>query len=101
MFSGVWPVGGGFQGPGGGVIRIDSVGGGAIPLSRVSIVGPTGVNKGSTDYYHGEAQFDAISYNFDFTDTTWNSSLPSINGSGVFTPGIVTNTAPARKSRRR
>ena len=88
MFSGVWPVVGGFQGPGGGVIRIDSVGGGAIPLSRVSIVGPTGVNKGSTDYYHGEAQFDAISYNFDFKSMTWTPSLPSSDGGGVSPPAL-------------
>jgi uncharacterized repeat protein (TIGR03803 family) len=95
VLYGAWPEAGGFIGPGGGVIRIDPVGGGTVALSRVKIIGPTAVNEGSTNSYHGTAYFDDIGYQYDFTDTTWNSTLPSISGSGVFTPGIVTTTATA------
>jgi len=98
VLYGVWPEAGGFQGPGGGVIRIDPVGGGAIPLSRVRIIGTNGVIEGSTNNYYAAADFDAISYSYLFTNTTWTSSLPSIDGGGVFTPGIISTNTQATLS---
>jgi uncharacterized repeat protein (TIGR03803 family) len=79
--------------PGGGVIRIEAVGGGGVSLSSVRIIGPTAVNEGSTNSYYGEAHFDEIGYIYPFTNTVWTSGIPAISGSGVFTPGIVTNTS--------
>jgi uncharacterized repeat protein (TIGR03803 family) len=90
---GVWPNIAGFNGPGGGVIRIDPVAGGGVSLSSVKIIGPIGVNEGSTNLYHGEAHFDEIGYIYPFTNTVWTSGIPAISALGVFTPGIVTNTA--------
>jgi hypothetical protein len=80
--------------PGGGVIRIGPpAGGGSISLSSVWIIGPTRVNEGSTNFYYSEAHFDEISYIYPFTNTVWTSGIPAISSSGIFTPGIVTNTA--------
>ena len=58
----------------------------------MTIVGPTGVFEGSTNSYQGSAQFNNGSAPVIFTDTVWTSTLPTIDGSGVFTPGIITNT---------
>jgi len=92
---GVWPDLGGFQGPGGGVIRLDPglTGAGFNPLASVSVLGPATLPEGSAAFYSGRARY-ANNYQYDFTNTVWTTTRFSITN-GVLSTGIVTSNTPA------
>jgi hypothetical protein len=90
----VWPSSGGFSGPGGGVVRINPTGGGAVVrLTNTTILGPLTVNEGSTNAYQGFARF-SDGGTFTFSNTVWTASLFSINTNGLFAAGSVSNDTP-------
>jgi hypothetical protein len=97
LFYGVWPLVGGFPGPGGGVIRLDPglSGGNYIPivLTNVTIQGPATVLEGSSAAYVGAAQFNDGSIVY-FTNTVWNATRFSIQTNGVFQAGSTTFNLP-------
>lgn len=91
----VWPSSGGFQGPGGGVVRINPTGGGGpvVRLTNTMILGPLTVNEGTTNAYQGFARF-SDGGTFTFSNTVWTSSLFSINTNGLFAAGSVKSDTP-------
>jgi hypothetical protein len=89
----IWPTNGRFDGPGGGVIRINPTGNSSIvKLTNTTIIGPLTVNEGTTNAYLGFARF-SDGGTFTFSNTLWTASQFSISTNGVFTPGSVTNNA--------
>lgn len=90
----VWPTNNGFQGPGGGVVRINPTGGGAVVrLTNTTILGPLSVTEGTTNAYQGFARF-SDGGTFTFSNTVWTSSLFSINTNGLFAAGSVSSDTP-------
>lgn len=96
VLYGVWPTIGGFDGPGGGVIRLNPGANGGPPLYlSVQLHGPATVNAGSSAGYYATAQFisgtNSVAVNF--TNSLWGASQFSISSGGVFQSGkVVTNT---------
>jgi hypothetical protein len=90
----VWPTNGGFSGPGGGVVRINPTGGGAVVrLTNTTILGPLTVTEGTTNAYLGFARF-SDGGTFTFSNTVWTASLFSINTNGLFAAGSVGSDTP-------
>ncbi len=90
----VWPSSGGFQGPGGGVVRINPGGTNAIvKLLSTIIQGPPSVNEGSTNQYTGFVRF-SDGGTFTFSNTVWTASHFSIATNGLFAAGNVTSDTP-------
>jgi uncharacterized repeat protein (TIGR03803 family) len=99
VLYGVWPVIGGFAGPGGGIIYIPPyLGNNNLPLIVIggSILGPPMVAAGSTAAYYGLARFGngtTFATNY-FTNSLWTASRFTINSNGVFQAGTVTTNTP-------
>jgi hypothetical protein len=94
VLFGQWPSFNGIAGPSGGVIRLDPnlTGAGSTTLTNVSIIGTNTVFSGATNTYSSKAKY-ANGTQFDFTNTTWTSSVFTVTG-GIFRSGIVlSNTA--------
>jgi hypothetical protein len=91
---GDWPSLGGFDGPGGGVIRLDPglTGSAFIPLTNVSVLGPAVVLEGTTTAYTGRARYSDGSQ-INFTNTLWTATRFSITN-GLFSAGITTSNTP-------
>lgn len=96
---GVWPDLGGFDGPGGGVIRLDPglTGAGFNPLAAVGVVGTTSVVEGTSNAYTGKATY-ANNYQYMFSNTVWTATLFNITTNGLFSSGIVTSNTPVTLS---
>jgi hypothetical protein len=94
VFFGNWPSFDGVFGPGGGVIRLDPnlTGAGSTTLTNVAILGATNMVEGSTNSYTARAKY-ANATQFDFTNTTWTSSVFTVSR-GMFSAGIVTSNTP-------
>jgi uncharacterized repeat protein (TIGR03803 family) len=92
----VWPTNNGFQGPGGGVIRINPTGGtGIVLLTNTTILGPLSANEGTTNAYQGFVRF-SDGGTFTFSNTVWTASRFTITTNGLFHSDPVTsNTAVA------
>jgi hypothetical protein len=95
MAFGVWPDLGGFQGPGGGVIRLDPglTGAGFNPLASVGILGSSSVVEGTSALYSGLARY-ANNYQYVFSNTVWTTTMFSITN-GLLSTGIITSNTPA------
>ena len=96
LCSGAWPDVGGFNGPGGGVARVDPSGGGGSPFQLVSatINGPATVAANSTTHYSATVNLSngRTSSSTNFISTVWSVSPASaftINYDGVFSAGAV------------
>jgi len=90
----VWPTNGGFQGPGGGVIRINPTGGtGVVRLTNTTIIGPLTVNEGTTNAYQGFARF-SDGGTFTFSNTVWTASRFTITTNGLFRSDPITSNTP-------
>jgi hypothetical protein len=99
MAFGVWPNLNGFDGPGGGVIRLDPgvTGAGFNPLAAVAVLGPNTVLEGNTNAYVGRATY-ANNYQYPFSNTVWTATLFGITTNGLFSSGIVTSNTPVTLS---
>jgi uncharacterized repeat protein (TIGR03803 family) len=90
----VWPTNNGFQGPGGGVIRINPTGGtGIVRLTNTTILGPLTVNEGTTNAYQGFVRF-SDGGTFTFSNTVWTASLFTITTNGLFHSGPINGDTP-------
>jgi hypothetical protein len=94
MLYSVWPSSGGFQGPGGGIIRINPSGTNAIVhLLSTSIFGPLSVNEGTSNAYQGFVRF-SDGGTFTFSNTVWTASRFTITTNGLFHSDAVTSNTP-------
>jgi hypothetical protein len=101
LCSGPWPTIAGFNGPGGGVIRLDpsATAGGPLQLVSAAVSGPETVSANSESNYSVTVNLSngKSSTTTNFISTLWSVSPPTagvINSDGVFSAGIVsTNTA--------
>jgi hypothetical protein len=90
----IWPTNGGFQGPGGGIIRINPSGTNAIVhLLSTSIFGPLSVNEGTSNAYQGFVRF-SDGGTFTFSNTVWTASRFTITTNGLFHSDAVTSNTP-------
>jgi subtilisin-like proprotein convertase family protein len=96
LLYGVWPQIGAFNGPGGGVIRLDPSYGISPPtIISSNLIGSNQVFESTrTNYYSGTVTFDNLTTVI-FSDTSWQVSSPTmtISSNGLFQPGaVITNT---------
>jgi hypothetical protein len=90
----IWPTNAGFQGPGGGIIRINPGGTNAIVrLLSTTIFGPLSVNEGTTNAYQGFVRF-SDGGTFTFSNTVWSASRFTITTNGLFHSDPVTVNTP-------
>jgi uncharacterized repeat protein (TIGR03803 family) len=90
----IWPTNAGFDGPGGGIIRINPSGTNAIVrLLSTSIFGPLSVNEGTTNAYQGFVRF-SDGGTFTFSNTVWTASRFTITTNGLFHSDPVTSNTP-------
>jgi hypothetical protein len=103
LFSGYWPDVSGYEGPGGGVVRVDPapIISTANPLQVVSasINGPASVSANSKANYSGTVYLSngSTGTSDNFTNTVWTVSPTSsftISSNGVFSAGSVTSNTP-------